>query len=241
MTFSKITISLLAAGFLASTAATAVASIDTHIGINVVDGQLTTQGWLGGTGYLGEKRVFTGVFDPDNFATGSPGTNSVGGTFATPGAIGFNILNELLVWNGAGFSSTSETMTIAFGPESATTDAGFVSGFATNVRDENSHPGNENQWGRHHIHHDWILNGDGGNPNDGIYLLELELYYEAGAGNDTSYANSKNFYMVFGLNSDESQILGVADWVQINMIPAPGALALLALAGLAGCSRRRHV
>ncbi len=219
---------------------TAMASIDSHIGINVVDGQLTTQGWQSGTGYLGEKRVFTGVFDPFAFATDDPGTNSVGGTFATPGAIGFNILNELLVWNGSGFSSTAETMTVAFGPESVTTGSGFVNGFATNVRDENSHPDNESQWGRHHIHHDWILNGDNGaNPNDGIYLLELELYYEAGQGNDVSYENSKNFYMVFGLNESDVAILDVAGWVQTTMIPAPGALALLALAGMAGTSRRR--
>lgn len=219
---------------------TASASIDTHIGIDVVDGQLSTQGWQGGTGYLGEQRVFTGVLDPFAFASDAPGTNSVGGTFATPGAIGFNILNELLSWNGAGYSSTAETMTVAFGPESVTTDTGFVSGFATNVRDENSHPGSPGQWGRHHIHHDWILNGDGGNnPNDGIYLLELELYYEAGAGNPVSYGNSENFYLVFGLNVDESQILDAADWVQINLVPAPGAIVLLSLAGLVGVRRRR--
>jgi hypothetical protein len=221
-------------------AGSAAASIDSHIGINVGNGQLTTQGWLGGTGYLGERRVFTGVFDPFAFATTSPGTNSVGGTFATPGAIGFNILNELLVWNGSGFSSTAETMTIGFGPASATTADGFVAGFATNVRDENSHPGSPDQWGRHHIHHNWMLNGDGGGtPRDGIYLLELELYYQAGEGNPVTYGTSKNFYMVFGLNETDQAIVDVAGWVQVNLVPAPAALALLGLAGVAGGRRRR--
>ncbi len=231
-------------------AAAGASVINSHIGIDVVNGNLSTQAWQSGVGYLGESRVFVQTIDPSTFFRPDPGTNSNGGTFATPGAIGFNIVDALKVWNSAtqSFDLADETMTIGFGTDpifggfiqSATTGAGFVPGFATNVRDETSHPTNSGQWGRHHIHHTFQLNGVGSaDPSDGVFLLNLELYYEPGAGNDVTYGNSESFWLVFGLNSTEGELVVARDYVQNVIIPAPGAAALLALAGVAGVRRRR--
>ncbi|TVQ60851.1 MAG: hypothetical protein EA378_10530 [Phycisphaerales bacterium] len=248
MQISKLT---TAAMVVAAASAGASASvINSHIGIDVVNGNLSTQAWQSGVGYLGESRVFVQTIDPATFFRPDPGTNSPGGTFATPGAIGFNIVDTLKVWNPATerFDAADETMTIGFGTDpifggfiqSATTDSGFVPGFATNVRDETSHPTNSGQWGRHHIHHTFQLSGAGSaNPADGVFLLNLELYYEPGAGNDVTYGDSKPFWLVFGLNSTEGELGFVRDYVQNVIVPAPGVGAVLALAGLAGVRRRR--
>jgi len=241
---------IIAALTAAAIASSAGAVINSHFGIDVVNGALSTQAWQSGVGYLGESRVFVQTIDPVTFFRTDPGTNSPGGTFATPGAIGFNILDELKVWDSTtqSFVAADETMTIGFGSDpfsggflqSATTDVGFVPGFATAVRDETSHPTNPGQWGRHHIHHTFQLNGVGSsNPADGVFLLNLEFFYEPGAGNTVTYDNSLPFWVVFGLNSSEAELVIARDYVQNVVIPAPASAGLLAIAAFAAARRRR--
>jgi len=223
------------------TAASAGVSYNTHWGLSVgSDGQLVTENWQGGIGYLGESRLFT--FNAQSAPVGGKffdlGTNSVGGTFATPGVIGFDFLDQLRIFNGDGFDAVANTLTFAFGPATATSGVGEVSGFGTSVRDESTHPGNPGQWGRHHTHHDVFI--DGTDPAAGVYLMSFRLWYQAGEGNPISYGNSETFWVLFNLNGSDADVLAAQSWVEANLIPAPGALALLGLAGLGGTRRRRQ-
>lgn len=234
---------VVAGSAVALMAAAAHADFNSHFGINVEDGRLTTWDWVSGPGYIAPDRVFVSTLDGTT-PSDSPGTNSVGGTFDTPGDIGFNFLHELRIWDNPqdGFRPTDgETLTMRFGPLSATTGTGFVPGWATAVRDENSHPDNPNQWGRHHIHPEYELNAASGQPDpaDGVYLVELEWFYEAGSGNPTSYDNSDPFWIVFGYNATLSEIEAAETYVREVIVPAPGAAGLLALGGLVALRRRR--
>jgi len=211
---------------------------NSHWGISASDdGRLVTENWQSGIGYLGESRVF--AFNSQEVLGQvffDIGTNSIGGTFATPGTIGFDFRSELQRWNGAGFDSAGLDLTFQFGPLSATSDTGVVPGFGTAVRDETSHPTNSAQWGRHHSHHDVFL---GSGATDGIYLMEFNLWYEAGDGNPTTYADSDSFWVLFNLNGDIADVTLASDWVQVNLVPTPGVITAFGLAGLAATRRRR--
>jgi hypothetical protein len=226
---------LLAVAALALTS-TANASFNSHIGINVDDGQLITEDWISGPGYQGPSRVFAFQQDetlPNFFDIG---TNSVPDTFAYPGMIGFNFLNQLSVWNGDGFAVVDSTFTLSFGPASATTTDGFVEGFGTAVRSPiTGHPAD--QWGRHHVHLDGTLN-DLGDLNDGVYMIAMELWYEPSGDNTTTYLNSPSFFVLLSLNADD-EVAAVRAWTEANLVPAPGALTLLVMAGLVSRARRR--
>jgi len=230
---------LIATGGIVALGSVAAASpFNTHWGLSVGEnGQLVTEGWQSGVGYLGESRVF--AFNSQNLL-GTDffdiGTNSVGGTFATPGSIGFDFRSALQIWNGNGFDDAGVNLTAQFGPFVATSGTGFVPGFGTAVRDETSHPSNPAQWGRHHTHQDLFI--DSG-ASDGIYLMEFSLWYEAGDGNPTSYADSDSFWVLFNLNGDVSEVSVAADWVQVNIVPTPGVLTAFGLAGLMATRRRR--
>ena len=65
----------------------------------------------------------------------------------------------------------------------------------------------------------------------GAYLVELSA---AMAG----YETSQNFYVVFNLGLDEEAYETSVDWVNSNLVPAPGVLALLGMGGLAVRRRR---
>lgn len=223
---------------LATVAGIAQASpFNTHWGISVNDdGRLVTEGWQGGVGYLGESRVF--AFESQELAGQQffdIGTNSVGGTFATPGQIGFNYRSAVGLWNGDGFDDAGVDMTFQFGTLSATSGMGFVPGFGTAVRDETTHPSSPGQWGRHHTHQDVFLSPG---ASDGIYLMEFELWYLPGNGNPVTYADSRPFWVLFSQNSSPSEVDVAISYVQDVIVPAPGSLAVLGLGALALRRRR---
>lgn len=230
-TFNRVLPAAIAAATMTSIAL--ADTFDSHVGINVENNHLSTQGWQSGTGYLGEKRLF--AFDIESGpGIADVGTNSVGGTFTTPGEIGFSFMGQLHQWNGDDFTASINHMIVQRGPLQAQSSTGVVVGFGTAVRDENSHPSDPAQWGRHHVHADYWIGGD--NVQDGIYLIEMQLWYQ-GAG---SYADSKSFWMLLNRNADLGDVQLAIDFANANIVPAPGALALLGLAGLAGVSRRRR-
>jgi hypothetical protein len=176
-----------------------------------------------------DGRVFASVFGELGipFFTIDPGFEGDPGVFAFGTTIGFNIVAPLGIWNGDGFDDLNpgpqESLTITFGPASATTGTGFVPGFDF-VQDAS--PGFD-------VHLGFTLNGAPGlDPVDGIYLLALHL-------TSNNYDTSETFWIVFDNNMGEEALDAAVDWVQANLIPAPGVLAMLVGAGLAGMRRRR--
>lgn len=185
---------------------------------------------LDGTQLETEGRVFEGEFGHDGipFFTDDPGFEGDPGVFAPGSTIGFNIMGSLGLWNGNGFDNlnpaSEETLAVSFGPASSTTDTGFVSGFDF-VQDAST---------GFDVHLDFTLNGAGGfDPADGIYLLAMQL-------TSNTYEASETFWIVFDNNIGDAELDLAAEWVEANLVPAPGALALLGLAGLAGAHRRRQ-
>lgn len=152
--------------------------------------------------------------------------------------IGFNIVDALRAWNGTNFDTVAtQTMSIFGDPfpdgDVATTPGTpdmFVPGFEFIEADAN---------GFFDDHPTFQLNDQA----DGVYLLSLELFTDAGG-----IANSEPMYIVFGSNLDgtlgddeafEAQIESAVDYVNNVIIPTPGSIGLLALAGLAATHRRR--
>lgn len=151
------------------------------------------------------------------FWTDEPGFDSHSGTFPAGSSIGFNILDALKKWNGNGFDvldpNTEETLTVSFLLGSTfvmcKTGAGFVSGFDVPVATDGS-------W---HKHLGYTLNGKGDNdPNNGIYLLELELCHTS---NEPNIAYSNPFWIVFNLGMSEEDHNNAIHWVDTYLAQLP--------------------
>ncbi len=180
------------------------------------------------------ERVFGAELGEDiafPYSAFEPGFQSLASPLTAGMIWSFNIVASLGTWTGKGFDAASETMTIDFGPASATTGAGFVSGFSfTGFAD-----------GLMHDHFDFTLNPGsplaGAAPADGIYLLTLEFLGVNGA---IAYSASDPVFLVFNLNMDEREHEAAIEWTQQNLAPAPGALAMLAMTGLFAARGRRR-
>lgn len=141
--------------------------------------------------------------------------------------VGFNILAAARVWDvGAQhfhtispYSITIERALIGSVTTPATHPATPVPGLAFTVPTAGAD-----------FHYDFVLNG----TTPGLYLLELEKWTTA-AGID----NSEPFWIILNYDMSHHQEDAAFDWVQHHLVPAPGSLALLAVAGMAGLRRRR--
>ena len=149
------------------------------------------------------------------FWTDEPGFDSHTGAFPAGSSVGFNILETLKKWNGSGFDvldpNTEETLTVSylFGTEFETRDtsSGFVAGFDIPVASDGS-------W---HKHLGYGLNGIGyGEPRNGMYLLELELY-STGSG----IIKSDAFWIVFNLGMSEEDHHEAIHRVEENLVQPP--------------------
>lgn len=140
--------------------------------------------------------------------------------------VGFVIEAALLYWDGTGpvnFSSTTDAMTLEFGPSSVTTPAvdGDVSGFDINF--------DADQVGGFDEHYDFLMDNTAAT---GIYLLQKRFTL-------SGFADSDSTWTVFNAGLDEATHDTAIDWVETNLVPAPGAVGLLAMGGLAATRRRR--
>lgn len=175
----------------------------------------------------GGHRVFGAEFGEEPgepFFSAEPGFQAFDGAFAGSNTFQLNLTDSLMRWNGVSFEATPETMTVEFGPSSVTTGNGFVDGFTFAADPE----------GGFHDHFDLFINGDGGDPTDGVYLLPMSI-----ADVDGNLGSTETFWFVMNLNMDEDMHDAAMDWVTDNLAPAPGALALLAMTGVVGTRRRR--
>lgn len=159
-----------------------------------------------------------------------PGFGDEPGFYAdalTPGtAIGFDIVDGLRTWNGSDFDTlASETMTLSKGvdfvvaPNSA---GGFASGFEIAAADGS---------GGFDDHPEYEL---APGANAGIFLLTLTLWTDA-----PGIGDSAPIWIVFNNGLDEADHEAAVAWVEANLVPAPGAAALMFAAGPALLRRRR--
>jgi hypothetical protein len=192
------------------------------IGVWNDSGTLMTGGFDHDTETLAVQnlRVFEAEFGEDPtfpFSTDEPG---IGGVAADIGLmegsiIEMNVSASLGVWTGSGFNyGTSNSMNIDYGPTSVDTLTGGMLEFL--VTDDFD------------LHPIWSVNSQAA---PGAYLVELTAAM-------TGYQTSENFYVVFNLGLDEEAYETSVDWVNDNLVPAPGVLALLGMGGLAVRRRR---
>ncbi len=145
------------------------------------------------------------VFDP--FFTADPGFTALSGSgFPSGSLMGFNVLEDLLYWDGQdevafGPVPNDEEMRIRLGAQNrfVGTGTGFVEGFNFSV---------VGSQGQVHVHVSFFLHGADGNAvpasNDGveatpgIYLLTYEL-----KNNDALVESTEPLYVVFNNGLDE--------------------------------------
>lgn len=163
-------------------------------------------------------RVFPATFGDSGTVgfTADPGFDAPAGTFPTGTFVGFNILTELLIWNGDGFEPTDgETLRISFGPLNVVTGGGFVPGFELAVQSN----------GGWHRHYGYTLLSPAGQPASqdpvapGIFLLELELYSTAAS----IPTPSESFWKVFNHDMPDDEHDLAVQWVLDNLIGDPGS------------------
>jgi|GEM_PF-2056067 len=140
--------------------------------------------------------------------------------------VGFNILGNLLYWDGTGPVSAvgaSAAMTLRFGPESRVTpgDASTVAGFGINY--------DADAIGGFDEHYDHLL---GAGAAEGIYFLQTSFTL-------TGFSDSDSVWTVFNAGLTELRHDEAIEYAETVLVPAPGGAGVLALAGLIGARRRR--
>lgn len=212
---------------LCAAASPAIADGDDHeeehfdIGIWNNAGKLQSGGWDHDTESLevDSLRVYEAHFGEDPsfpFSIDEPGVGGVAADLglAEGATLGLNLVSGLGVWNGAGFDAAATSMTVDFGPQSVTSGSGGVLDFLV-TEDYDYHP---------------IFSIDSGAAS-GAYLLEFTASMDG-------MIESDSFWIVFNLGMDDEDFEESVEWVEGNLVPAPGAIAMLTLAGLAGRRRR---
>lgn len=177
---------------------------------------------------LGER-----VFAADMFASGplwaadEPGIFIQANSMPDGVGVGFVLEAALRRWDGNGavdFSAIpTQTMAIEFGPQSVSTalSDGDVLGFPITY-DATNPEGFDEHW-------DFLLDSSAG---AGIYLLQLRFTVDG-------FHDSESVWTVFNAGLDETAHDAAIEYVENVIVPAPGALALLGLGGLAATRRRR--
>lgn len=177
------------------------------------------------------ERVFGGdLSDVGGVIFGDePGLYSSAATFPANSSLIFTIHGALRKWDGSSFDNlAAERLSIAFGPDSRltpTTDT-LVAGFGFNV----------GPTGGFDEHYDFTLldAGLGNNPGTGVYLVSLSLASDA-----SGLAESDQFWMVLNFGADELIHDQAIEFVEENIVPAPGAATLALGLGLLASRRRR--
>ncbi len=214
------------------------------VGLAVVNGQLQTgiveadaisgDQWivLGQRVFAGELDGLTGFAADPGFYSGSLG--AAGGPVTVPAGaqLGFTINGPLQAWNGSALGSTTARMRLEFagGVLNAVTPtaAGNVAGFgiatgATGAFDE---------------HWDFYATDGSGAagalPSAGVYVLQVTLSITG-----ASVSPSEPIWFVLNFGATEVDHDAAIDWVNANLVPAPGAASTMLLGAGLVMRRRR--
>lgn len=186
----------------------AAAAAQTHMGDIIITGErgVIETGYAdAGTPVYG-RRVFDTEFGKLPNWTNEPGFDSPTDAFVPRAALGFDVLSPVLEWDGTAFADVAESrILITKGPLSVTTPLdgslpGFVFGQASTT-------------GKFHHHLAYEMLDPAG---DGVYLLELVLWQEGGAVEE-----SAPFFLVFGQNANPDDLADAVAWVEDTLIGTP--------------------
>ncbi len=195
--------------FIVATALTPGASAQLHTGdivLAVQESAIVTGAGNPSQGTFEERRVFGATLgNPFPNFTNSPGFDCLAGTFPTGSAVGFNLRDALLVWNGSSFEPTGgEVMQVSFLSASATSGQGFVAGFTIGVSGSGS-------W---HNHLGFLLQqGNAPAIENGVYMLQMELF-----STSASIDESKPFFMLFRRNASQADLDAATAYVTANLL-----------------------
>jgi hypothetical protein len=210
--------SIAITSMLAIASAASADVVHADIWVTSLGGRLVTGGWDHETGDIISpgQRVFEGELGLDPsfpFSGDEPGI----GSDLVGASVRLHVLNTLGAWNGSGFDFASSMLTVGYGGQSAdTASGGFVSFMVTAGLD---------------LHPEFTLSGPGAtDPASGIYLATFRF-------GSNGLADSEAFWVVLNLGMSEEEHEAAVEWVEVNLVPAPGAIALL---GVAGLMRRRR-
>jgi hypothetical protein len=166
-------------------------------------------------------RVFEGEFQNtgSSIFADEPGFDIPDGALPADSQLLLTVTAAVRLWNGSDFLSISPTdISLEFGPQSLTTPASDSTvGPMIFDLDED---------GGLHDHPDFILNAD----ITGIYLLEVQFGMSGFATSDSAW-----IVLNYGLDEEDHEL--AVEWVEENLVPAPGTL--LGLSGLLALRRRR--
>jgi len=110
-----------------------------------------------------------------------------------------------------------------------TSTGGTIDDYAGSAGGNSTYSGQEDHW--EELSHSWTFDSDGG-ARDGL-VIEIRIYASSSAGVGHGYVDDMTV-SVFGGNAN------TVIHTPGGSVPAPGALALLGVAGLAGKRRRRN-
>lgn len=187
------------------------------------NGVLVTGGWDHDTESLevANLRVFEAHFGEDPAFPNAIDEPGIGGVAAVMGfdegaTLSMNMFSGAQVWNGSGFESTSALLKVDYGPASMNSGAGGSLDFLI-TDDYDLHP---------------IFSIDPAAAS-GSYLLEFTMSMDG-------LQTSESLWIVFNFGLDDELYEESVDWVADNLAPAPGVLAMLAIAGAPIARRRRR-
>lgn len=182
--------------------------------ISSLGGTLVTGGFDHTTGTVinPSQRVFAAEFGEDPafpFSIDEPGfTSDLIGATMT-----VNLLSGLGRWNGAGFDAATSSLFMSYAGQDSSTIAGGSFSFLVTAGID--------------LHPEFTLL----DPLDGVYLASF-------TASSAGYSTSETFYVLFNLNESEIDHDEAIEWVEANIVPAPGALALVAAGALLRRRRR---
>lgn len=204
---------------------------DADYGLAIMDGAVAVGLGDHDTGTISDfgERVFAAEMSlsGSNWFADEPGIFIEEGSLADNTQVSFTLTSALLYWDGNGavnFSQAANAMTLAFGPASVSTafNNNPVAGFSINY--------DADQVGGFDEHFDYTIDASAG---AGIYVL-ANSFSLSGA------TDSEVIFTVFNAGLEEDMHEAAIEYVEDVLVPAPGATALLALAGMGAVSRRRR-